>query len=157
MADGFTDDDGQETGGSLRTKLEAALSELKSMRDENGAMKAEKIIRDKGYKLLTPEDLKGVDPKELESEAEKRFAAKKEAQRLLAKDLLGRRHGVEGDELDRLVDEYMGESDGPADIDRFRESVSVGGSPAPRVNPDKLDPFEKIQHALETSGKRKRR
>lgn len=155
MADGFTDDDSQETGGSLRTKLEAALAESKTLKDELGAMKAEKLIRDKGFSLVEADDLKGVDADKLEAKAAEVQAQKAEAQRVLIRDVLGRRHGVEGDELERLVDEYVGE--GPAadtDVDRFRASTSVAGKPAPKVNVDKLDPFEKIKYAVDNPRKR---
>ena len=144
------DEDEQESAKTLRTKLERALV-------ENRTLKAEKILSAGNYDLVKPEDLAKVETDKLEEAATTLQAERVEIQKGLIRDTFAKR-GLEGDDLEAAVTEFIG---GPADedeaLDRIAETASIGGVRPAVVNTSKLTGVAAIAAGLEANEKRRNR
>ena len=144
------DEDEQESAKTLRTKLERALV-------ENRTLKAEKVLATGTYDLVKPEDLAKVDTDKLEEAAQALQLERAEIQTGLVRATFAKR-GLEGDDLDAAVNEFLGE---PADedtaIDRIAETASRGGDRPAVVNASKFTGLRAIEAGLEANEKRRSR
>ncbi len=134
------DEDGSEetneSGGSLRTKLETALTDNAAMAQQLGHYKAVDIISAKGYKNVTPEDLANVKLGEMEAKAAELEEANGVRQAAAVRAVLSQK-GLSGDQLDAAVADLMGPptNDNGAALDRIRALGKVTGS-APSKDDD---------------------
>jgi len=147
----YADDDGQEqeSGSSLRQKLETTLQENKELTSRLSGYEAGAVISDNGYDLVKPEDLENVKPSEMADRAKELHEERQTQQVELARQMLSRK-GFEGEELDREVEAFL---DVPAGRDvaahaRVKETSSVGGSTAPVKDPRSLFGLDSIEAAL---------
>jgi hypothetical protein len=157
--DEFDTDGGDESGGSLRQRLEEVVGKLKERDAELLTFKAEKLIQEKGFKHVTPGDLVGVSLKELEKKAaeiEEQNAGREEA--LLRKILSGK--GLADDQLDSIVaglldDEKAQDKQASSAITSV---IRSGGLPiADRVNDKELSGLDLIAAGLESKAKKAKR
>jgi len=79
MPEDQVDDLDELDGSTLRKKLEKALGENKKLRDDVAGFKARSVITEKGFTLVKPEDLAGVDPDKVEERAAQLLAAARPA------------------------------------------------------------------------------
>ena len=131
-----TDGDSQETeesGSSLRNKLEEALAANKSLSSQVSAMTAEKVIGDNGYDLVSVEDLAGVDPDGI---AEKAESLQQERLDLTTKVLQGRLGIDDPDQVKALLE---GQSDGEKEARRRIRDVGSTTGDAPRGSDAKFE------------------
>ena len=145
------EDDVEESGSTLRRKLEEALDRNRELTTELTGLKAKSLIEEHGHSLVKPGDLESVDLSEMADVAERLQSERSDQQADLARDMLART-GLDGDELDKAVDDFLspeGPSRGSAAHGRAREVAAIGGNAAPLVNPDALHGLDAIQFALE--------
>lgn len=116
----MTDDQGNELdltkadGGTLRKKLEETLEYARSLEKDLVTTKAERALSEHGRGLVTIEDLKGVAPHEVEDRVKALAEQKLEERKGVIRDILREREGVDGEELDALVEDFLGGRDEPA-------------------------------------------
>lgn len=127
-----TEDDGQkpeeESGSALRKKLEAALAENASLKTENIGFKAQNLINEKGYKLVTVDDFKEVGSEDLAKTAEALEAQReKQGKDAMRKALEAR--GLTGDALEEMVAAAFGESEGEASLQALEGIRTLGNTP----------------------------
>lgn len=155
----FTSEDRNETGGSLREKLEAALAQNAQLATEVASVRAEKLIAAKEFQFVTPEDLKGVKLDELEARATALEAAgAKTAEAALRR--LFEKQGLDGDSLDAAVKDAIGPKTDEADAAaaaRVRAAANVAGTTPTTVSAQNLTAEQKIAAgiAAERKGRRK--
>ena len=131
-----TDDDSrepEESGSTLRTKLEEALAANKELSTRVSAMTADKVISDNGYDLVSADDLAGVSPDDI---AEKAEALQQERLELTAKVLQGRLGIDDPDQVKALLE---GQSDGEKEARRRIKEVGSTTGDAPRGVDSKFD------------------
>ena len=146
--DGDGLDDVEESGSHLRQKLESTLKENKELASELSGLKARELITEHGYGLVKPEDLQGVNLSEMAERAEALQGERQAMQADLAKDMLAKR-GLEGDELERAVNDFLApEAHDAAAHSRAREVASVGGVSTPANNTQNLMGLDAIDAAL---------
>ena len=152
----YADDDGQEqeSGSSLRQKLEDTLKENKELTSRLSSYEAGAVISDNGYDLVKPEDLENVKPSEMADRAKELHEERQAQQVELARQMLSRK-GYEGEELDREVEAFL---DVPAGRDvaahaRVKEASQVGGTTAPVKDPRSLFGLDSIEAALAKQAK----
>ena len=97
------------SAGDLRSKLEQALKRNRELEADVAAFNASRVISDKGFSLVKPEDLAGVPVAELEAKAAAIQAQRQDEQRGLLKDVLQKR-GYEGDDLESALTALLGDS-----------------------------------------------
>lgn len=95
-----------ETGGSLRAKLEATQAENRELASQLRPLMAQQEISSKGYRYITPDDLKEVPLKELSTQAAALEKAKADVHASVVKSIL-RDQGYADDELDAAVERFM--------------------------------------------------
>ena len=152
----YADDDGQEqeSGSSLRQKLEDTLKENKELTSRLSSYEAGAVISDNGYDLVKPEDLENVKPSEMADRAKELHEERQVQQVELARQMLSRK-GYEGEELDREVEAFL---DVPAGRDvaahaRVKEASQVGGTTAPVKDSRSLFGLDSIEAALAKQAK----
>lgn len=100
-------DDGSEgqseTGGSLRSQLEATIAERNQMASELLGFKAAQEIGAKGYKHVTVDDLKGVKLDELPAKAAQIEKDKLAVRETVLRDVLKDQGYEDGERLDEAV------------------------------------------------------
>lgn len=100
-------DDGSEgqseTGGSLRSQLEATIAERNQMAQELLGFRAAQEISAKGYKHVTAEDLKGVKLDELPAKAAQIEKDKLAVRETVLRDVLKDQGYEDGERLDEAV------------------------------------------------------
>tara|TARA_B100000131_G_scaffold228880_1_gene220657 strand:- start:3007 stop:3477 length:471 start_codon:yes stop_codon:yes gene_type:complete len=148
----YDEDDGQqveESGSSLRQKLEDTLKEKNELARELSGLKADAIIKELGLSLVKPEDLKGVKLSEMTETAQTLHSERQAQQVELAREMLSRK-GFEGEELDREVEAFLDVPAGPdvAAHARVKEASQVGGTTAPVKDPRSLFGLDSIEAAL---------
>lgn len=129
---------GQESGGSLREKLEGALTTNASLASELAGYKAKDIISAHGYKHVTVEDLKGVKLDEIEAKASELEVSKSALAESVLKSVLKDKLG-EGADLDAVVAGLIGGSTETVDssaLDRIRSVGKVQGLPPQKLAED---------------------
>ncbi len=113
------DDDGNEIdldkadGGTLRTKLEEALTANKAWEKEVATSRAVSAIGEHGYDLVKPEDFEGVSPDEVAEKAKELHEQRLEARSETVRSILAER-GLEGSDLDSAVEGFLEGGDLPA-------------------------------------------
>lgn len=131
-----------ESGGSLRQKLEEALAAKAALESNVVALTAEKVIGASGFKYVTPSDLAGVPLTDLEvkaQEIEQQKAAQADA--LLRTAVKAR--GVPDDQIDQVIAGLVG-TNTPAvqavtTFDRLNAIGQIQGG-APGTIPDQVKP-----------------
>lgn len=150
------DENGQETGGQLRQKLEAALSTNRKIEDELQAFRAKELLSEKGLDLVKPEDLKGVDPSNLESRASEIQTERRALQENLLRQALAKQ-GLEGEALDELVGELVGQkttnTEDAETVGRMRQVGGIG-EVLPRVDPSKVQGYDAIRAGIEANARK---
>lgn len=142
----------EESGSTLRQKLESTLKENQELTSELSGLKAKELISEQGYGLVKPEDLTGVSLSEMAEKAEVLQGERQAMQADLAKDMLAKR-GLEGDELERAVNDFLTpESQDTAAHSRAREVAAVGGNSTPANNTQNLMGLDAIDAALRGAG-----
>ena len=94
-----------ESGSSLRQKLEETLEENRRITTELSGLKASSLIEEHGYGLVKLEDLDGVALDEMADTALKLQEERQVQQVDLARDMLARR-GLDGADLDKAVEDF---------------------------------------------------
>ena len=146
------DEDVGESGSSLRRKLEETLTRERQLTTELSGLKAKELITENGYGLVKVEDLIGVALGEMDTKAEELQQERAGQQVDLARDMLAKR-GLQGDELDRAVEDFLAPGSAPGDAaarTRAKERSAVGGSAAPLRDASSLMGLDAIEHALRT-------
>ena len=118
-------------GGTLRKKLEEALSTNRSLEQEVVTSRAEKAIREHGYSLVKPEDLEGVSVDEVEAKAKQIHEEKLNRRTETVREILSDK-GLEGEQLDSAVEKFLaGEPVAPqgttSDEPDFADLLLMGG------------------------------
>lgn len=158
------DDLDQMDGGALRKKLEESLATNKALAVSLAEMKAKDVVREKGYTLVKPEDLKGVSADQIEAKAEALHNERRGLQADLAKDLL-RKQGVKDEELDQAVEDFLSgsapvlktDADQVAErLDAVRSIGQQSGTPVSQTPPSQLTGRAAIEHGLRQAAKRQR-
>ena len=127
MSDDFESEETKESGSSLRAKLEAALAENKVLADTALKATASLLIREKGFKHLTVEDLAGVSLNDLEATAAQKEAQKAEADAAAVRRALAAK-GVPESELDKVLSDILGQDTSSESLARIREASRIGGT-----------------------------
>lgn len=150
--DDETVETGKESGGSLREKLEAALARESDLKAKVLSYQAREVIAEKGYKHVTPEDLKGVDLDGIEAKAEELEQAKAAQEAEVLKRVLGSKLG-DGADVDAVIQGLLGGGDDQsAALDRIRSVGKVQGSPVAKdQDAAGLSGPELLRHAFRTS------
>ncbi len=148
MADQYSDEDEDESGSTLRRRLEETLDKNRELSSELSGLKAQAIVQEHGYSLVKPEDLDGVTPDEMIERAEAVQQERLGERDALARDILSNR-GLSGSELDQAVNDFLtpSESDTSA-YSRAKETSAIGGSAAPLRDPRSLHGLDAIEYAL---------
>lgn len=147
----------KEGGKGLRQKLEAALQEGRRLQGVATSAEATRVIGEKGYDLVSADDLKGVALDEIEVKAAELQEQKSAARADVVKSILAGK-GLAGDELDQAVEEFLG-SPAPDEQGGFGnviEAARADGKPAPAVDPTKLHGTAAIEYGLAQQAKRKK-
>lgn len=163
----FTDDlnddgEGGQDGKGLRKQLEQALAANRQLQEQLSTFQAEKVLNEKGFTLVKPEELKGVAPDQIEATAQKLQAERATLQQELLKDALTKLGiEVDGDALEDVVagaapknTETTTEADSAS---RIRGLGRQDTRPVPPINPDKLHGFDAIRAGIEQNARTKRR
>lgn len=135
----LVDESGQEIdldtadGGTLRKKLEEALSANRELEQEVVTSRAAKVIGEHGYNLVKPEDLKGVSVDEVEAKAKQIHEEKLARRTETVKEILADK-GLEGEALDQAVEKFLagepvGAAPGNGDEPDFTDLLVLGGTP----------------------------
>lgn len=119
--------DDEESGSSLRRKLESTLAQNKELTERVATFEAARVISDNGFDLVNPDELKGVALDELEARAK----AMQEERVEVAQRFLSERLGVAEDQVSALL---AGDTASKDAFDRVRKANSVSGEPV-RDNP----------------------
>jgi hypothetical protein len=111
---------GQESGGSLREKLEAALATNATLATQVASYQAKDLISAKGYKHVTAEELQGVKLDEIEAKAAEIEQTKVAQREAVLREVLGDK--VDKADLDAMVKSLVGDqgNDGAEALDRIR-------------------------------------
>lgn len=141
----------REGGKGLRRKLEEALKENRQLRGVAVSAEAAKVIGEKKLSLVKAEDLSGVELDQLEAKAvelqEQRIAERTE----VIKGVFASK-GLDGEDLDTAVEDFLGGSGEAAQEDSpwsaVHEASAADGKPAPAVDPSKLHGVQAIEFAL---------
>lgn len=143
---------------SLRGKLAAAAKRERALTEELHGLKVKDVLTVKGFSLVKPEDLKGVDLDKVEAEAERIEKERQTLQESLLRDALKRR-GFEDDELDEMVKGLAGqeaaETEDAKAISRIKGLGTLDSKPVPARNPEKLHGDEAIMAGLAAAEKRR--
>jgi hypothetical protein len=146
--DEYESEDTHESGGSLRAKLEQSLKSGAELAAEVAKYRAKDLISDKGLHYVTPEDLAGVGLNELEAKALELEGKKKEQQEAAIRSAF-KNKGLDGDELDRAVQELLGPpSNDTAAVDRIRQVGKIQGLPPGRQDDSELFGPSRIRAAF---------
>lgn len=153
MPEGQDQDDLNESGSALRSKLESALAEKASMAAQLAELKAKDVIREQGLALVKVDDLKGLKADEIEAKAAALQEERAALQRELVKDAL-QKQGLEGDVLEERLTAFLAGDSGtgaqaPAAVEGISQLSRVGGNPV-ATPPSQLRGIDAIQAALES-------
>lgn len=124
------DEDGEEdlTPKGLRKKLEDTLGQLREVTGQLQLERAAGIIKDKGFTLVKPEDLKGVSLEELEKKAEAVQAERNASKLEVIKDVL-RGRGVAEESLDAEAEALLAPPKAEDPVFAHGNVMSTPGTP----------------------------
>jgi acetyl-CoA acetyltransferase len=138
-------------GGKLRDQLEQALADVKRLKDENHRYKTTEVLTAKGFDLVQPEDLDGVKAEEIEARAKEIQDKRVQLQTDLLRKAL-EKQGFQGEQLDEMVTAFAGtkqsESEEADQVKRARQAGAAEGTPAPKVDTQKLTGLEAIRAGI---------
>ena len=123
----------EESGSSLRNRLEETLAANKALNAQVSALTAEKVISTNGYDLVSADDLKDVEPDEIADRAE---ALQQERLDLTTKVLQGRLGIDDPDQVKALLE---GQTDGEKEARRRIKEVGSTAGDAPRGTDAKFE------------------
>jgi CHAT domain-containing protein len=133
--------EGEESGSTLRTKLEEALANASKWE----SLAAAKVAST--YKYVKPEDLHGVDPDEVDTKAKEVEAIRKaDADRYLRQALVDR--GVPEDQLDTAISALVETPKADDAAARLASLGQLNGTPPTRQAPPPRTPAEKIRAGI---------
>ena len=144
------DFDEEESGSSLRRKLETAINENQVLTTELAGLKAKELIQEHGYGLVKPEDLLDVNLSEMADRADQLQQERSGQQGELARDMLAKR-GLSGSELDKAVEDFLAPASNPGAggaHQRTREVAAIGGTSTPLRDTGSLLGLDAIEAAL---------
>ncbi len=139
-----------ESGSSLRQKLEETLEENRRITTELSGLKASSLIEEHGYGLVKLEDLDGVALDEMADTALKLQEERQVQQVDLARDMLARR-GLDGADLDKAVEDFLapaGTNVSSAAHGRVKATSAIGGTAAPLRDTSTLVGLDAIEAGL---------
>lgn len=114
-------------GGTLRKKLEETLQRNKTLEELASTSAAKAAIGEHGYSLVKEEDLKGVSADQVEAKA-KELQEQREASRLeTVRSVLAER-GLDGEDLEAAVEDFLGSKQSSSEGEDFTGIESIGGS-----------------------------
>lgn len=128
MPDENGSEDTNESASSLRKKYEAALEQNKAITARLAEREAKDLIREKGYKHLTAEDLKDVSLEDLATKAEELETQKAQADAEALRRVLGAK-GISGDDLDKAVADIIGSPANDGTQERIAAAGRIEGAP----------------------------
>jgi hypothetical protein len=144
-------EDGNESGGSLREKLEATIKERNALASELVGFKAQGLIAEKQWQHVTVEDLKGVKLTELETKGAELEAAKAALKESVLKEVLSKQ-GIDGEQLDEAIAQLVGKvapaDDTAATLARMRATAGIQGSAPGKIEQPGLFGASRIRAAL---------
>lgn len=137
----------QETGSQLREKLEAQISTNKAIH----AKYVEMVV--KGFRLVKPEDLQGVDFGEVEAKAAEIENQRQAQQEELLKQALADR-GIKDEDLDAALAKLSAGTEAPkqeqqATRSPFASTGALGGQPAGTTPANVTPGRSRIEAALQ--------
>jgi hypothetical protein len=145
------DDDGRESGSSLREKLSTAHSEIASLAKELVGYKAKDLIVEKGWLHVKPEDLAGVKLGDLETKGAELESSKAALKESVLKEVL-EQQGVAGDDLAQAVQALVGKvASGDESTEaaaRLRAATQVPGRTPGKLEQEGLFGASRIRAAL---------
>jgi hypothetical protein len=146
------DNDGTESGSSLRDKLEAEIAARRDLESQLSSYKAKDLIAEKGWQHVNPDDLKGVGLAELETKGAELEASKAALKESVLKEVLSKQ-GITGDDLNDAVSKLVGKVASPADdttaaLARMRAAQSAAGSPVGKLETPGVFGASRIRAAL---------
>lgn len=148
----------EESGSSLRSRLEATLAVNRKLEDRVRASEAKAVIAEKGLSLVKPEDLEGVDLDKLEERATQIHNERHTQQSELLRKALESR-GFEGDQVEDMVREALGQaySETPEAkaVERARTLGTVDSQPVPLVDDQNMHGQDAIRAHFEKQERRK--
>jgi|SRR5579884_2612469 len=145
------DDLEQVPAGRLRQMYEEAISQNRELAEKVTLYSAKEVLVEKGFDLVKPEDLKGVEPTKFEERAaELQKEREAQANDLLRAALLKR--GVDESEVDSMLSALAGEQQAQTETAQAAARIgSVGrieGNVEPLVNPNQLHGYDAILAGL---------
>lgn len=152
MPTDYDDEVEEESGSSLRRKLEETISENRQLTAELSTLKAQEVISENGYGLVKVEDLLGVNLGEMTDKAGELQQERTNQQVDLARDMLAKK-GYTGTELDQAVEDFLAPvaSEGNQDVaahQRTRTVSAIGGNATPVNDNSGLMGLDAIDAAL---------
>ncbi|MEM9605897.1 MAG: hypothetical protein AAGA99_00655 [Actinomycetota bacterium] len=137
------------SGSALREKLEEALKSNRQLQQTVATNEAADLIREKGFGLVKPEDLVGVDVGDREAKAAELQSEREAAGAEFTRTLLAQKGLTEEQITDLLGDGSEGTGGVVPDPDEaaYRRAGAAGkvqGSPAPVVDDRNLHGFDAI-------------
>lgn len=151
MEDGSNE---QESGSTLREKLEATIGETKALR---GAL-AERVAA--GHKFVTAEDLKDVGFDQMDAKAAEISAQRVAEREGVLRDALAEK-GFQGEELEAALAALKGGSAAAGSMPEakpaptpFTSTGSLGGAPPARIPDQQVRGIDRIRVALEDLNKK---
>lgn len=161
----FTDDHGNEVdldkadGGTLRKNLERVLERNRLLEEQASTSTARSVIESMDGSLVTVEDLKGVPADQIEAKA-KELQGQRQAQRLETVRSVFAARGLDGEDLEAAVEEFLGESGTGVSQEQDHISVeNLGGSRPSRTPavPPMDDAFGNLEAHFTENDKRTRK
>jgi len=139
MADDFDSEEEKESGTSLRKKLETTLGENAKLKEQLVELAGKQLITEKGYKLVSVEDLKGVSLSELETKAQELETQKAAAEAETVRRVLASK-GLADSELEQAVEALLGKSEEQQQTEALSRIAGLGramGTPPSKVDETK--------------------
>jgi hypothetical protein len=114
-------------GGTLRKKLEEALSKNRELEQRVVTSEVDRINREHGYKLKA-EDLGEVPVDQLEAKAKELHEQAQSQRRETIRSVFAER-GLEGDDLDQAVEGFLSGADAPGGNPNPQDEIDFGDLP----------------------------
>jgi hypothetical protein len=149
------DEEGDEdyTPKGLRKKLEDTVGQLREMTGQLQLERATRIIAEKGFTLVKPEDLKGVSLEELEKKAEEVQAERNTTKLEVIKDVL-RGRGVADENLDAEAAALLAPPQADDPVFAHGNVMSTPGTPITgRADMETLHGRDKLEAAFRSGVK----
>jgi hypothetical protein len=149
------DEEGDEdyTPKGLRKKLEDTLGQLRDVTNQLQTERAVNLIKEKGFTLVKPEDLKGVGLDELEKKATEVQETRNAEKLDVLKDVL-RNRGVAEDDLEKEASALLAPPQQEDPVFALSKLISTPGTPVTgKPDMDKLVGRDKLEAAFRSGVK----